>query len=118
VEKVIYAVQDVKLPFAVTFAQMGWFVVSLLLVIVFADVPPLSLIEGAFLKYGGIPVGITLFMSKKTFDGKKPYKFLISAISYVFRPKATYAGKPIKLKKGTIDKEITYVRRERHGISS
>ena len=50
VEKVIYAINDFQLPFPVTFNQMAWFVLSLLFVIVFAHVPPLSMIEGAFLK--------------------------------------------------------------------
>lgn len=45
VEKVIYAINDFQLPFPVTFNQMAWFVLSLLFVIVFAHVPPLSMIE-------------------------------------------------------------------------
>ncbi len=54
---------------------------------------PLSMIEGAFLKYFGIPVAFTWFMSTKTFDGKKPYGFLKSVIAYALRRKLTYAGK-------------------------
>ena len=54
VEKVIYAINDFQLPFPVTFNQMAWFVLSLLFVIVFAHVPPLSMIEEVFLKYLGI----------------------------------------------------------------
>ena len=82
VEKVIYAINDFHLPFPVTFNQMAWFVLSLLFVIVFAHVPPLSVIEGAFLKYFGIPVAITWFMSQKTFDGKKPIT-LVRSVNYV-----------------------------------
>lgn len=89
VEKVIYAINDFQLPFPVTFNQMAWFVLSLLFVIVFAQVPPLSMIEGAFLKYLGIPVVVTWFMSQKTFDGKKPLGFLRSFISYHLRFKVT-----------------------------
>ncbi|WP_243421715.1 TcpE family conjugal transfer membrane protein, partial [Enterococcus faecium] len=44
----------------------------------FAHVPPLSMIEEVFLKYLGIPVAVTWFMSQKTFDGKKPLGFLRS----------------------------------------
>src|SRR5699024_7764331 len=73
VEKVIYAINDFRLPFPVTFNQMAWFVLSLLLVMLLGNLPPLSLINGALLKYVGIPVGLTWFMSQKTFDGKKPY---------------------------------------------
>ena len=55
VEKVIYAINDFQLPFPITFTQMAWFVVSLFVVILFGELPPFSLIDGAFLKYFGIP---------------------------------------------------------------
>lgn len=110
VEKVIYAINDFQLPFPVTFTQMAWFVVSLFAVIVFAELPPLSMIDGAFLKYVGIPVAVTWFMSQKTFDGKKPYGFLKSSISYLLRPKVTYAGKTVKLKTEMHNTAITAVR--------
>ncbi|MCR0328157.1 conjugal transfer protein [[Clostridium] innocuum] len=110
VEKVIYAINDFQLPFPVTFTQMAWFVVSLFAVIVFAELPPLSIIDGAFLKYVGIPVAVTWFMSQKTFDGKKPYGFLKSSISYLLRPKVTYAGKTVKLKTEMHNAAITAVR--------
>lgn len=112
VEKVIYAISDLQLPFPVTFTQMTWFVVSLFLVILFGNLPPLSMIDGALLKYVGIPVGLTWFMSQKTFDGKKPYGFLKSIITYMVKPKVTYAGKPVKLHNQRFDETITIVRSE------
>ncbi|KAF1290199.1 conjugal transfer protein [Candidatus Enterococcus leclercqii] len=112
VEKVIYAINDLQLPFPVTFTQMTWFVVSLFLVILFGNLPPLSMIDGALLKYAGIPVGLTWFMSQKTFDGKKPYGFLKSIITYMVKPKVTYAGKPVKLHNQRLDETITIVRSE------
>lgn len=117
VEKVIYAINDFRLPFPVTFTQMTWFVLSLFVIILLGHLPPLSLIEGALLKYVGIPVGLTWFMSKKTFDGKKPYGFLKSAITYFFRPKVTYAGKTVRLKQAKINEAITTVRSETHALS-
>lgn len=110
VEKVIYAINDLQLPFPITFTQMAWFVVSMFLVILFAELPPLSMIDGAFLKYFGIPVALTWFMSQKTFDGKKPYSFLKSQITYALRPKITYAGKAVKLDKQILHENITAVR--------
>ncbi|MGR2779789.1 conjugal transfer protein [Paludifilum halophilum] len=117
VEKVIYAINDFRLPFPVTFNQMSWFVLSLLVVMLLGNLPPLSLIDGALLKYVGIPVGLTWFMSQKTFDGKKPYSFLKSVLTYLFRPKVTYAGKPIKLKRVKINENMTAVRSELHALS-
>lgn len=110
VEKVIYAINDFQLPFPITFTQMAWFVVSLFAVIVFAELPPLKMIDGAFLKYFGIPVAVTWFMSQKTFDGKKPYGFLKSSINYLLRPKVTYAGKAVKLNTELLNTAITAVR--------
>ena len=110
VEKVLYSINDFRLPFPITFTQMTWFVVSLFAVMILGNLPPLSMIEGAFLKYFGIPVALTWFMSQKTFDGKKPYSFLKSQITYALRPKITYAGKAVKLDKQVFNETITAVR--------
>lgn len=118
VEKVIYAINDLQLPFPITFTQMTWFVFSLFFVMVFSNLPPLSFIQGALLKYVGIPIAFTWFMSNKTFDGKKPFGFLKSVITYLLRPKQTYAGKTAKFKAVTIKDDITIVRSELHGISN
>lgn len=112
VEKVLYSINDFNLPFPITFSQMAWFVLTEFVIILFADLPPLNLIEGAFLKYFGIPVALTWFMSQKTFDGKKPYSFLKSMATYAMRPKVTYAGKAVKLHSHKINKSITAVRSE------
>lgn len=109
-EKVLYSINDFNLPFPITFSQMAWFVLTEFVIILFADLPPLNLIEGAFLKYFGIPVALTWFMSQKTFDGKKPYSFLKSLITYGLRPKITYAGKAVKLDKQILQETITAVR--------
>ncbi len=79
------------------------------IIILFGDIPPLSMIEGAFLKYFGIPVALTWFMSQKTFDGKKPYSFL-KRWFYALRPKITYAGKAVKLEKEIFSETVTAVR--------
>lgn len=118
VEKVLYSINDFKLPFPITFTQMTWFVLSLFAVMLLGNVPPLSMIDGAFLKYFGIPMVITWFMCQKTFDGKKPYGFLKSVIAYVIRPKITYAGKSVKLHNQKLNEAITIVRSEVYGISN
>lgn len=111
VEKVLYAINDVNLPFPVTFTQMTWFIVALFLVMLLGDVPPLSFIDGAFLKYLGIPAAITWFMSQKTFDNKRPLGFLRSVITYFTAQKITFAGRPVKSVKAHALDHITHVRR-------
>ena len=78
VEKVIYAINDLQLPFPITFTQMTWFIVSLFVVIIFGSLPPLSLIDGALLKYLGIPVVLTWFMCQETLWIFKIYYYLCS----------------------------------------
>jgi hypothetical protein len=65
VEEVIYEINDLSLTVPITFTQMTWFVDPLFFVMMFANVLSLSFIDGAFLKYVGIPIGFTWFMCKK-----------------------------------------------------
>lgn len=116
VDKVIYAINDFQLPFPVTFNQMTWFVISLLAVMLLGNIPPLSLIDGALLKYVGVPLALTWFMSKKSFDGKKPNGFFKSVAGYYMRPKLTYAGKTVKLQKHSMNTNITAVRSDIHEV--
>ncbi|KRM86938.1 conjugative transposon membrane protein [Lacticaseibacillus thailandensis DSM 22698 = JCM 13996] len=117
-EKVLYAINDLQLPFPITFTQMTWFIVSLFAVMLLGDLPPLSFIDGAFLKYVGIPAGLTWFMSQKTFDNKKPMGFLRSVINYAITPKLTYAGKAVKSQKEKQTAAVTYVWRYHNEISN
>ncbi len=98
--KVIYALSDdFHLPFPITLTQIMFFVSSLFVVVVLKNIPPISLINNFLIKYLCIPGFFTWFMSKKTFDGKSPFGFLRSSISYLFRYKVTYAGRKVKLDK-------------------
>lgn len=118
VEKVIYAINDLKLPFPITFNQMTWFVLSLFLVIFLANMPPLSLIDGALLKYLGIPGFIAWFMSQKSFDGKKPIGFLRSIFRYYSSPKVMYNEKKVSENAVVLEASITYVRSGFIGLSN
>lgn len=118
VEKVIYGVGDMKLPISLTFSQITWLVLSLLLMMLLKNVPPISMIESPLVKYVGIPAVLTWCMSTKTFDGKKPVGFLRSLVCYMLRPKVTYAGKPVEMWKEKSKPCITVVRSDMYnGIS-
>lgn len=118
VEKVIYAINDLKLPFPVSFNQMAWFVLTFFIVIVLGNLPPLSLINGALLKYLGIPAGIAWFMSQKSFDGKKPIGFIKSIYRYFTSPKITFNQKKVEDKSVVFQPSITYVRSGFFGVSN
>ncbi|TLC99169.1 conjugal transfer protein [Robinsoniella peoriensis] len=112
VEKVFYAFGDWNLPFSLTGSQITWFVISFLMVVIFRDLLPLNLIENKLLVYVVLPIAFTWFMCQKTFDGKKPFNFLLSFIGYLMRTKATYGRKPIRYKRMKINKTVTAVRSE------
>lgn len=118
VEKVIYAINDLKLPFPITFNQMTWFIMSLFLVIFLSNMPPLSLIDGALLKYLGIPGFTAWFMSQKSFDGKKPMGFIRSIYRYYTTPKVTFNENKIVEQQVVQEISITYVRSENIGLSN
>ena len=76
VEQVIYSFGDAKLPTPVTVTQLLWLAASGVLVFAFRKVPPLAFVHNPLILCC-IPFGVTWFMSKKTFDGKKPYGFAL-----------------------------------------
>lgn len=110
VEKIIYAIGDLNLPFSVTMNQIMWFVGGWLVMLLFGDVPPFSMVEGDILKYFAFPAALAWFMTQRSLDGKKPLGFLKSLCLYALRPKLTYAGKAVTLKRYKVDEEITAVR--------
>ena len=68
VEKVLYAINDFNLPFPVTFTQITWFVITEFIIILFGDIPPLSMIAKAFLNVCSNPKN---FKIDKLTDGWK-----------------------------------------------
>ena len=112
VEQVIHSFGDAKLPIPMTVTQIIWFISMELAVVMLKNVPPLSFTDNPLFLYGCIPAGVTWFMSKKTFDGKKPYSFMRSVIAYALRSKVTFTGKPVRLKKHRENADITVVRSE------
>ena len=111
VEQVIYSFGDAKLPTPVTVTQLLWLAASGVLVFMLRRVPPLAFVHNPLILCC-IPFGVTWFMSKKTFDGKKPYSFMRSVIAYAIHPNVTFAGKPVRLKKHRENADITVVRSE------
>lgn len=111
VEKIIYAISDIDLPFPVTMSQMGWFVITLLVMIFLGDKPPLSFISSSLIKYAAIPIAVAYFMNAKSFDGKKPLSYFRSVFTYISRPRLTNGGKAVKLEKQNINVGVTIVTR-------
>jgi uncharacterized membrane protein YqiK len=87
------------------FAGIAWFVITLVVMIALGGFLP-------FLwRYIVIPAGAAFVMGRLTFEGKRPDRFLQSAIVYWAKPKLTFAGKAIKRRKQREHSRITAVRR-------
>ena len=100
VEKVLYAINDFTLPFPVTFTQITWFVITEFAVILLGDLPPLSFIEGAFLKYFGIPVALDFIHSDRSIfkivDLDEAWAFLNVAQGETLSNKLVRAGRAMQ----------------------
>lgn len=115
-ERVLHTVENIKLPMPVTFSQIGWAVGTFLVnLFILSKLPPLCDCSNVIIKYFAFPVGVTWFMSKKTFDGKRPYSYLKSVLLYFMRPHLTYAGKQVKYGKETLCESITIVKSRKIG---
>ncbi len=111
VEKVIHAIGDINLLFPVTITQIGYFAGAAVVGFMVRSLPPFVYIKSTVI-WIAICIGIAYLMSKKSFDGKNPYRFLCSAFNYLIRPKETYAGKRVVYRKKTVNEYITTVRRD------
>lgn len=110
-ERIMHTIGNWRLPIAATMAQIGWFVGTLIFdIAVLKRIPPLCYTENVLVEYLVIPVFVTWFMSKKTFEGKRPYSYLRSVILYFMRPRLTYAGKKVVYGKEKVEENITIVR--------
>ena len=107
----IHAVGDVNLPFPATMTQIGYFTGTAVVCFMIHNLPPFVYIK-SFVVWAAICVGNAYLMSKKSFDGKNPYRFLCAAFNYLIRPKETYAGKRVVYRKKTVNEYITAVRRD------
>lgn len=110
VEHIIYALNDVNLPFPLTLSQISWFVGAWIVTLVFKNVFPLVLIDNTLMKHIVLPAGIAWIMSQKTFDGMKPLTFICSVFGYIFRPHMTCLGEAVRTRKLKINENITIVR--------
>lgn len=82
IERTVYSIQGVQLPFPVSYRQFAFFVVSLLGMVVLNRFPPFSWLDFYLLKFVGIPVLIAWFFTRKTLDGKAPHRFLLRYLEH------------------------------------
>ena len=110
-ERVLHSIYDFALPKVFTFTQIGWFLGTLGVVVLLSNTILLNWLNNYLIKFIVIPVGISWFMCQKTFDGKKPHKFIYSVVNYHLKRKVRFADKPIKFQKKYLDISYTVIER-------
>lgn len=114
VEKLVYRINDINLPFVVSTSQIKYFITSFMFFLIFGKLPIISLVSNSVFNKIGLSILIALGLSKFKFDGKSPISFLKSVITYFNRGRLTTKGKKVKVQKYTFNKTITVVRRLDH----
>ena len=110
VPKLIYAIGDWPLPRPVNAGALGWFAGTAALIFLLGG-HPFLFIGDPFVRHIGIPVAIAFLFSRPVFEGRRPDRFLAAVFAYVFRPKYTFAGRPVSLRQHRSQIQITAVRR-------
>ena len=110
VNRTLYSLGDINLPVPLTFGQIGWFVLGFTVMLLLGDALSfIPIIGNFFFRLLVIPIALSAFMSKKTFDGKKPYEFIKSALMYAGRSKTTARGEKLKREKQRVHVDIPIV---------
>ncbi|MCL1832810.1 MAG: conjugal transfer protein, partial [Oscillospiraceae bacterium] len=83
----IYAIGNIILPFPITMTEVGYFVISVLLVLLISSViPPLTAIP-SLIRYLVAPIMLTRVVSRQKVDGMNPIKFFGTLIVHLFTNK-------------------------------
>lgn len=93
IEKTVYSIQGMSLPFPVSYRQMAFFVGTLGLMIllnilpgtrwIFQNVP---ILNAYLVRFVGIPAFSAWFFTQKTLDGKAPHRFLWRYLEFWISP--------------------------------
>lgn len=94
-KKKIYSLENVKLPVPIVVEGALFFAGAELFMLLISYIPIFSLVPAA-IRYFILPFFIMKFLMTKTFDGKKPHKFLLGMIEFMLSPKAYSRFKPIE----------------------
>jgi hypothetical protein len=93
-EQVIYQIERVRLPFPVTFRQIGVFAAALLVMVVVSRVGFVGALSPV-LRYALIPGGVTWYLTSQRLDGKPPHRWILSMLRYWGAPKRLSRLRPM-----------------------
>lgn len=104
VEKKIYAIQNLRLPMPINLYAASYFLVISAIIFVLGKVIPFIQEIPPIIRIFIIPFVITKYFRQKKLDGKKPYKFVIDWIVFMFNKNNEYE----RFKVAEVPKEIRF----------
>lgn len=94
IERVIYRLEKIRLPFPVSFRQIGFFLIAWFLMKKLSGIEWIAQ-QSFVLRLILIPGAFAWFMTKYQFDGKPPHLFFWSLITYYFEPHKLARYRPV-----------------------
>ncbi|EPI01473.1 hypothetical protein D920_00509 [Enterococcus faecalis 13-SD-W-01] len=107
IERVFYKISnEISLPRPITQTFLTWFIIGFILSLKMKGIFPFIFSSPA-VNHLGIPFGVAFLLNKRTFQGKKPYNYLLSIVLFWIRPKRTRRGTWVgKTKKYTLEQMV------------
>lgn len=106
IEKKIYTIQNFKLPIPVNiYATLYYAVVVIIIFCIGRIIPVLSFLP-PMLRYLLLPYFISKYLRQKKLDGKKPWKYFIDYVIFIFNRKIVYE----RFKKVEMPRQIKFDR--------
>lgn len=96
IERMLYGVNDYRLPRPVRYSTAIYFVTGFLLSFWLAGIPPF-IFESSLMDHFGIPGVFAWLMGKLKIDGKNPVSVLLSVCRYLIRPRVMVRGKAVRM---------------------
>ncbi|MFS0728378.1 conjugal transfer protein [Paenibacillus sp. 1P07SE] len=86
IPKMLYGIQDIALPFPVSYRQIGFFFGGVAFMWILNKFPPFNMINLWMVEYIGIPGLLAWFFTKQLLDGKAPHRFIVRWVLFKLAP--------------------------------
>lgn len=104
IEKTIYTIQNWKLPIPINLYAAIYFIIFFLVMFLIKRILPFLNVIPSIIRYVMMPYFISKYMRQKKLDGKKPWKYAVDYIIYLFNRNNTYE----RFKMAKMPKEIRF----------
>ncbi|EGO8197139.1 conjugal transfer protein [Enterococcus faecalis] len=93
IERVFYKISnEISLPRPITQTFLTWFIILFVCSLKMNGIFPF-MFSSALVNHLGIPFGIAFLLNRRTFQGKKPYNYLLTLLFFLIRSKRTRRGR-------------------------